>query len=395
MKVCFLLQNDFPPDPRLSRTASVLIKHGHEVELFCDNRRGGPQQEIVEGIRVYRLRHVTSNARGIGRLLRLPIFWNPIWISQFLKFAKRGNFDVIHAINLTMAPLGLLAARLLRIPLVYDMFENYPAAIRSWKLRGVFNHIFRNAAAAELLDRFCVRAVDHLIVVTEEAKQRALALGTPSGKITVVYNTPQLDAMTTQTIREDIAQRYKKNFTIVYSGIVSSERGLETAIEAMQILSSSIPNAKLVIVGGGPSEQALRELTIQSGLQSCVEITGWMDHNLLPSYVAAADVCIVPHPANPFIDTTMPNKLFEYMAMSKPVVVSDAKPLARIVHECKCGAVFTSGSAESFAEAILHVRTNGHDYGEHGRQAVREKYNWETSSQTLIDLYKRLILSRP
>jgi len=316
-----LFQSDFPPEPRLSRTASLLIRDGHHVELFCDSRKGRPLHEQIEEMAVHRIKNVLPEMSGIGRLLRLPIFWNPIWVYQFIKFVARGNFEVIHAINLTMAPLGLLAGKIFRLPVIYDMYENYPAAIRSWRLRGIFNRVFRNAAAAEMLDRLCVRAVDWLIVVTEESAERAQRLGAREDKIAVVHNTANLQELERRKIDDDIQRRYQSNYTMVYTGIVGFDRGLDTVIAAMPKLRERIPAIKFVIAGGGPSEPALRELANRLEVEDCVDFTGWIDHQLFSSYIQVADLCIVPHPADDFINTTMPNKLFEYMAAAKPVLV--------------------------------------------------------------------------
>ena len=389
MKICILFQADYPPEPRLARTVKSLLATGHQVELFCDNRNQRVPEETIDGIRIVRVKKTAAKLPGVGRLLGLPVFWNPLWLSQFLEFVRRGHFDVIHVINLPLAPLALLAGRYFKTPVIYDMYENYPAAIRIWKPPGLFNRIFRNAAAAEILDRWCVRHADHIVVVIEEAKEYFKKIGVDENKISVVHNTVDLRAFHYQTIHGEIVQRYRENFTIVYTGKISPERGLETAIQGMPFITRHIPNAKLVIVGGGPSETGLRKLVSDRKIQH-VEFTGWVDEKLLRSYVEAADVCIVTQPSNPFIDTTMPNKLFEYMAVGKPVVVSDAKPLARVVRECQCGEIFSSGSSESFAKAICSLYANGQMRGENGKHAVLKTYNWEISSQALINLYNQL-----
>lgn len=387
MKICILFQNDFPPEPRLARTAQALMQLGHEVELFCDSRRGRPHEEIIDGLAVTRVRTVATREKGWRRFAGLPIFWNPIWGWQFLAFARRKKFDAIHAINVTMLPLGYLAAKLFRARGVYDMYENYPAALRSWKLRGWFNRLFRNAAVAERVDRFFISRVDHVFVVVEESATRARALGAREERLSVVYNTTDVQALLAQPLDLAIVQKYHAHFMLVYTGNVSAERGLETVIAAMPLLREKIPNAKLVIAGGGPSEQSLRALIAARALESCVEITGWIDDKLFPSYIHAAKICLVPHPANPFIDSTLPNKLFDYMALGKPVIVSDAKPLARIVQECACGAVFESHSAESFVAAVESIRLNLEEAGERGKQAVAAKYNWQNSSRALQAYY--------
>lgn len=390
MKVCILFQNDFPPEPRLARTAQTLIQIGYEVELFCDNRHIRPHQEIIDGIRVTRIKTVVSRKKGWRRLVGLPIFWNPVWIWQFLAFAWKRKFDAIHAINITMLPLGFLAAKLLRVPIVYDMYENYPAALRSWKLRGWFNRFFRNAAFAEYVDRLFMPRVDHVFVVVEESATRAQALGVTEERLSVVYNTADVKALLAQPLDSSILQKYEPYFMIVYTGNVTPERGLETIILAMVGLQTKISNIKLVVAGGGSSEPQLCDLVETHGLTSLVEITGWIDDKLFPSYIHAAKICIVPHTANPFIDTTLPNKLFDYMALGKPVIVSDAKPLARIVQECGCGAIFESGSSNSFIAAVEHLHTKLDESGQRGKLAVRDKYNWHNSSRALREYYNNL-----
>jgi glycosyltransferase involved in cell wall biosynthesis len=385
-----LFQSDFPPEVRLGRTAKALLRAGHEVWVVCDNRKGRPHQESYGQIRIRRIRNIAPGAGGIGQLVRLPIFWNPVWVAQFVPLVLAEGFDVFHAINLTMAPLALAMGRLLRIPVVYDMYENYPEALRSWKLKGTFNRVFRNARGADLLDRVCVRAADYLLVVTEEAEERLRELGVQHERVAVIHNTPDLEAMGQHPVAQEIVGKYKNDYVILYTGWLSPERGLETAIEAMPLIRQRVPNARLVIAGGGPSEEDVRRFVHFRGATDYVEVTGWLDHRLFPSYITAAQVCIVPHPADPSINTTSPNKLFEYMALGKPVVVSDARPLARVVRAHQCGKVFTSHDPHSFAAAVLRLRGQERAAGANGRKAVIETYNWSVSSQRLLAAYEEL-----
>lgn len=390
MKICLLFQNDFPPDPRVSRTLKTLSEAGHQVELFCDNRHTRPHCETIEGVLVTRIKTVASRAKGWRRLAGLPIFWNPIWMWQFLRFVKSKRFDALHAVNLTMLPLGFLCARLMGVPVIYDMHENYPAALRSWRLKGWFNRIFKSAALAEKLDRFFIRRVDRIIVVVEEAAEYVIRLGARPENIAVVYNTTDVQKFFAAKISKEIVRKYRARFTLVYTGVLSPDRGLEVVLEAVPLLLPKIPNLKLVIAGGGASEMVLRKRVEGAKLQDFVEITGWVDPELFPSYIAAASIGIVPHLSDPYIDSTMANKLFDYMTMGKPVVVSDAKPLARVVRECACGWVFSSGSAASFADAVFLARDDAEAAGQRGRRAVMEKYNWAISSRVLAQFYARL-----
>ena len=79
--------------------------------------------------------------------------------------------------------------------------------------------------------------------------------------------------------------------------------------------------------------------------------------------------------------------------MEKPQIVTNLKPLSRIVDETKCGIVVPSGNSRSFANAIIHLANNKNlcfQYGKNGLQAAKEKYNWHIESYKLIDMYKNL-----
>ena len=81
------------------------------------------------------------------------------------------------------------------------------------------------------------------------------------------------------------------------------------------------------------------------------------------------------------------------MAMKKPVILTDCKPLKRIVEECDCGLVVPSGDYNEMAEAVIRLykdKEYSRKLGENGRRAVEEKYNWENEAKKLCELYKIL-----
>jgi glycosyltransferase involved in cell wall biosynthesis len=93
---------------------------------------------------------------------------------------------------------------------------------------------------------------------------------------------------------------------------------------------------------------------------------------------------------NDFINTTIPNKLFQYMALQKPVLVSNAKPLARIVSQCNCGFIFQSGSPQDAAAKIIAAYHARHDdsYGQRGKVCAEQYYTWELASRELLHVYR-------
>jgi glycosyltransferase involved in cell wall biosynthesis len=115
----------------------------------------------------------------------------------------------------------------------------------------------------------------------------------------------------------------------------------------------------------------------------------WRPFAEVPSYIQASQICLVPHQSNPHTEATSPHKLFQYMLLGKPVVVSNCKPLQRIVNETNSGLVFNAGDSDHLADTILKLKDNNlrKELGQAGKQAVMDKYNWGRTAQDLIRVY--------
>ena len=129
------------------------------------------------------------------------------------------------------------------------------------------------------------------------------------------------------------------------------------------------------------------------GLGEHVVFEGWQPQALLKSYIAAADVCLVPHLKTVHTDATIPHKLFHYMFMQKAVVVTDCRPLKRIVEQENVGRVYPSGDASALAAEVLALAADPEGrraMGARGREAVLTRYNWDATAQDLERLYREL-----
>lgn len=388
-----ILQSDFPPDIRVSKEAKTLMAEGHEVHLLCNNVMSRQRDEIISGIRVHRLRNWSHSIR-INTVLNIPLFLNPIWIFTLLRIHIKYRMDIIHVHDLPLVMLGIIVARIWDLRVIYDMHENYPAAMRDWNRKGFFIFLMKNPYLAQLLDTVCIKHADVIIVVVDEQKNRLIAEGVPEIKVFVVPNTVDINEYTNFPVDRQIAEKYQNKDVLLYLGAFSTDRGLDTAISAIGFIRERIPDVKLLLVGDGPNRPDLEYLVEREGISDHVEFTGWIDFRRTPSFIAASRLCIIPQPATPSINTTLPHKLFQYMLMGKPVLVSDARPLARIVRECKCGDVFRSRDPVSFAETVIHMIQAQEPYGENGRRAVYSKYNWGNTSKALVSLYAEFVSRR-
>jgi glycosyltransferase involved in cell wall biosynthesis len=387
-KILMLSQTLFPPDIRLEKEIKSLNEAGYDVTVIC-NKFEKTHDTDYKYCKIERL-SAPFPKQYLNKIINFPIFFNPRYLSKVFGFIIKDRPDYIHAHDLPMVPLALSMKLLFGIPVVYDMHENYPEALKVFKKKGLINFIFKNYRLAKILDKLCIKYSDKVITVVEENKRRLLKLGITPEKISVVSNTVDINTFGHEKIDARLAEMYNDKFVIIYAGRVNPERGLETPVLAVNMIRDKLPEILLIILGNGPSVNYLTLLAKENNVEDSIRFIPWVGHDKVNSYLSFASVCIIAWPNNEFTNTTVPHKLFEYMSQSKPVLVSDAEPLIRIVTETKCGRVFRSNNPRSFAEEIIKLKDDKKSYGENGRNAVIRKYNWQNDSKILINLYKNL-----
>ena len=403
MKIGMVLRNKFPPDIRIEKEVRILLSAGHRLHLLAyrsGNADERPEEEI-EGLRVRRILREPDQLQTARRCLNSLRFYftftNPYWASHIERYVRDFNLDALHVHDLPLVGTALGVSQRLGIPLVADLHENYPASLklsvetdpssRSW-----FTPHPKRWVPYE---RRVVHSATHVVVVVNEAKERLIKdYRLEPEKITVIMNVEDTDHFKSLDLDQDILARYRGSFIISYIGGGGRHRGLDTAIEAMSYLRESIPQVKLVLVGISRQESdEYRGIVESQGVQDHVEIIGWQPFHKVPSYIEASQVGLVPHHQNPHTDATVPHKLFQYMLMSKPVVVSTCRPLKRIVEETGSGLIFHSGDPKDLAKQIQILYADPQlrsDCGLHGREAATHRYNWTTEGRKLTDLYHSL-----
>lgn len=122
-----------------------------------------------------------------------------------------------------------------------------------------------------------------------------------------------------------------------------------------------------------------------NNLERFIIFTGWLDNKNIPSIIFDTDICIVPHHFCSHWETRIPNKLFDYMAARKPVVVSNVAPMKRIVRETKCGFVYEDYDIDGLVQTLKSLEDSKIRYrlGTNGYNAVASCYNWKTEEEVL------------
>ena len=398
-----VLESYFPPDIRVEKEAKALISAGYEIYLLSLGKKGMPKRENINGINIIRVFPSESFLSKAWRHFWFSIFFdNPLWKRCLQDAIKQYEIDVVHVHDLPLVKTVMFIAKKFDIPVIADLHENYPEAVKVWRetnssLKSKILNTITPVWRWKRFERKTLHRVDRVITVVDEAKEHYTNdCGVPSQKVSVVMNTEDLEEFDRLNVDKSLINKYEDDFVISYVGGFGPHRGIDTAIKSMPKILKEIPHAKLLLVGGKHPEYEmyLKRLCKNLRVGDVVDFIGWIDFSLIPSYIAASDVCLVPHHASGHTNTTIPHKLFQYMAKKKPVVVSDCKPLKRIIEECNCGLVFPSGNYEKLAECIIKLyrfKEFANELGKNGRKAVETKYNWKNEAKKLIDLYNGVL----
>ncbi|VAW26273.1 Glycosyltransferase, partial [hydrothermal vent metagenome] len=219
--------------------------------------------------------------------------------------------------------------------------------------------------------------------------------GKPSKDIVVVPNTVHRNYYNEAVIKQEILEKYKDSFVLLYIGDTGLRRGLQTAIESIPVLKETIRNIKLVIVGSNTSDTILKEQVKKLKIQDFVDFEGWQNENLLPSYILASSICISPLHRNLHHDTTYANKLSQYMSIGKPLLVSNAIAQVNLIEKATSGLIHREQDSEDFTMKVLKLYTDKkliENLGSNGAQFIAKDFCWEKTSKKLIDLYANLNL---
>jgi glycosyltransferase involved in cell wall biosynthesis len=153
-------------------------------------------------------------------------------------------------------------------------------------------------------------------------------------------------------------------------------------------------DVRLTVIGSGREREAFERQARSLGLKEpTIRFTGYLQNADALRLVSQADVGLVPHQPTESWNTTIPNKLFDYMAAGLAIITSDARPAARIVRETLTGEVFVGGDPDSLPNAIERLVDPVYRAAcaEHGRAAVRTKYNWEADTDRMLGALDRTV----
>lgn len=372
MKICMLTTVHPPFDTRIfHKESKSLLKAGHSVTIVAPH--DSVYKKNVDGIGI-----VTVKRPG-SKIL------HPITMLRVFIAGLQQDCDIYHCHE----PGSLFVCTIVKIikrkKLIYDVHEHYASVIAN---NTIFPQILRGVIEkfSFISELMMSRFADYIIVVRTDLKTTFKKV---NRNIETILVCPDLSCFPLkEKDMEDL---------VIYEGIVNIEkRGLDIFLASLAVVSKKVKHIKYLVAGEIPENDlsfSMRYLE-ENDLTDQFEYTGWVDYEIVFDYLIKAKIGVIllqPIYYNNIMG--IPNKLFDYMAVGIPVVVSYFPNITEIVEESKCGLLIDPTDPQKVADAILYLLEHPKEaqkMGTSGRKAVEEKYNWENMEKKLLRVYDGL-----
>ncbi len=380
-KACLLTPRSFdPPHSFTLSVARILVKNGFMVTIIGTGNKGLPQRELLEkNVLLVRVKHNGVYYSPFTSILN-PLTMRAIYIS-----ALKQNANIYWCHGYGMIPI-MLALKRSGKRIIYDIGDDDPSNY-SYVINK-YLHTSIIASFAEKTFRFfeqlAVRKVDYVITLTESLKKDRVRY---SNNIKAIYYCVDTIFNPNNTC-QSLVDKCQKYNVLVYSGTISSKKGINEILAAFKIIKRQINNAFLMIVGGSPSESDIDKI---KNVSEDIEVTGWLPFLEMPKYICLGKVGLaLVKPDNYSYQISVPFKLLEQMACGLPVIAPKGLPeVERIVLSAECGILVDVNRPEEIADAVKRLLLNEDlriAMGENAYNYIRVHHNLELMEQEFMEV---------
>ena len=331
------------------------------------------QRETRDGISVVRVwTFVTANEGFLKRTLNyISYMCSAVIVSFFLPKA-----DVV----LSTSPqffnglAGYFVSKLRRIPWVLEIRDLWPESIVA--VGAINRHAI--ITMLEWVERFAYRNADRIVPVTDSFKTHMQSKGIEAGKITVVKNGVDLAQFAPLDGMSALAEELgvKGKFVVSYFGTHGMAHHLETVFHAARRLGSS-KNIVFLMVGDGAERQALVQMRDKMALDN-VLMLDQQPKSRMREFWALSNISLVLLKKSDLFKTVIPSKIFESLAMAKPIILGVEGESAELLEAAKAGICIEPEQADDLAARVLELSQNPErcrQLGRNGRQYVMEHFD--------------------
>lgn len=399
MKILHVFDHTLPLHSGYTFRSAAILHHQGKLgwETF---HLSGPKQlncevmeEDADGLHFYR------TPKPAGLLAKLP-GGDPFAVmaaieKRLLPLARELQPDILHAHSPVLdAVPAIRVGRTLGIPVVYEIraFWEDAAVDHGSTREGSLRYRLTRA-----LETWAVKQADAVTVICEGLRGDLVARGIAPGKITVIPNAVDIDQFAVGGKPDpELKMRLGLGTSRVlgFIGSFYAYEGLDLLIAALPAIVRQMPDVKVLLVGGGPQDAALKRQVMALDLKERVVFTGRVPHAEVGRYYDLVDVLVYPRHPMRLTELVTPLKPLEAMAQGRLMVASDVGGHKELIQDGKTGVLFRAGNAGDLASkvvALLKYEQGWDSMKRNGRQFVETERNWTASVSRYRGVYGSLV----
>jgi colanic acid biosynthesis glycosyl transferase WcaI len=394
---------DPEPIPKSGDLARALTRRGHRVSVIA-GFPNYPSGKLYEGWRLSLVSRRRKEAeypvvrtfmypyhgrRVIGRLANYFSFMASAPLGAL--FTRRCDVMYVFHPPLTIGVAAWLIARWKRAPFVYDVQDIWPeSAVLSGMLRpGLMVRMISR------LERWVYSKADHLICVTEGAKQNVISKGVAPEKVTVLphwieekeFVLPDREAARAR-VREQFG--WGSKFVVMFAGNIGLVQGLDTVVESARLLADE-KDLLIAIVGDGADKERLVALAREKNVGARLQFVDRQPSENMPALMAGADALLVHLRNSELSNWVIPSKTLAYLASGKPIVMAMQGAAADLTRDAGAGVLVEPDNPPALADALRKLaRSSDEERASMGRQG-RDYLERHLTKEVVINRYEELL----
>lgn len=349
--------------------------HGVSVELFASNTNGMPPCGL-ERVKLHRLPALPKGDQASREQAALAANHS---LSRMLNQA--GSFDMLYERHALWSYAAQEYTRRLGIPGILEV--NAPLIDEQAAYRGLIDaHSAQRAASRSM------HAASAIVAVSDAVASYAIRFGVAQERVHVIPNG--VDPTRFPQGLPPALPAPEHVFTIAFVGTLKPWHGLDSFLQAAQLLRQRDPHLRLLMIGDGPERPALEAQAHALGLSNSIVWTGAVSPTLIPGLLASADMAVAPYPQ---LDNFYfsPLKLYEYLAAGLPVVASRIGQVEQVIQHDINGLLCAPNNVQSLVEQLQRLRNDSSlraRLGYNARQSIRRHHTWDAVAAKILALGK-------
>ena len=394
-RAAVLLFSHYPADPRPRRATEALAAQGVNIDLIClRGNDSDPAHQTYGNINVTRVGLKRHRGGKVAYIAQYAVFV----LTCFFRLAWRSltrRYDFVHVHNMPdVLVFSAMVPKLLGAKVILDLHDPMPELMRT-----IFKLPEESFSVAMLkrLEKWSIRFADLVLTVNLACKKIYSSRSCEPRKVKVVINSPDDDVFRLQRAGDHKGNGKNGNgsnpFVILYHGSLVHRNGFDLALESLEKVSQTIPSVRLKVCGERTAffEEVMKSAQ-QRGLDKNIDYLGPCNVNEIVEAIGDCDLGIIPNHRNIFTEINTPTRIFEYLALAKPVIAPKTQGIQDYFGDDDL-IFFDLGDANDLARKIEFAYSHPVDVAETVKrgQAVYLLHTWSRERLTLLNSIGELL----